>query len=392
MEKEISFPLLDNIKTLELEGFLPVSFLGKTLYDFGADAYLIKTPSDLYEKNSYTKLSNKLNKGKKNIFLDFSEKSGLEILDKILQKTDILIDSYNPSILDKLIIIKITVNNNHQLLQDKKSHFSVSLNNEYNLSSISNILKFFKNKENKFLSPQIILGDLFNGCLIPLNDLSEALINRNEFKRGSLIEWSVNSNLSSLSDISLKLIEKNKFHFSCITKNYEYILFSLDNNEKLNLHLKKICERFLIESLNLNDLAENMRLYLIRDYIDYFDLITKSQNDTVKYIKDLCKLFMKEEIMKNLKKVEYLEIYPILQVKELIQFFKNSNILKGDNIINSFIPDGNEGNNTNMNNNTTNFSKNIYDVNYLNNQLKGFNLTQKDIDYIKSKEVFLPKL
>ena len=135
-----------------------------------------------------------------------------------------------------------------------------------------------------------------------------------------------------------------------------------------------------------------MRLYLIRDYIDYFDLITKSQNDTVKYIKDLCKLFMKEEIMKNLKKVEYLEIYPILQVKELIQFFKNSNILKGDNIINSFIPDGNEGNNTNMNNNTTNFSKNIYDVNYLNNQLKGFNLTQKDIDYIKSKEVFLPKL
>ena len=57
-----SFPMLNNMKVIELDGYLPVRFFGKTLFDFGADIFSINSTSHPVKKN---KLSYQLNKGKK---------------------------------------------------------------------------------------------------------------------------------------------------------------------------------------------------------------------------------------------------------------------------------------------------------------------------------------
>jgi len=388
-----SFPMLNNMKVIELDGYLPVRFFGKTLLDFGAD--------------------------------------GLKVLYKIIEKADVLLDCQKKGFLEKLNINKdelikkfpklILIFLSGYGIAENNSKIPVELtNNEItkysSVNSLKKILEFFKNKENlnnKYINPLIILGDLFGGCIMPLYELSQAIIDRRKSGQGNVLNSVITANLFSLSIISDKLRDSNKFHFSCNTKNLDYVLFSIDltqarsiisaasnkqererekavsdkrtviNSEKLNINnkpddtkiqlqdknnrnnndlnsdnihnekynfiiaynqnsehlnylLKKICERLLVEVLNLQELPEGLRLNLTRDYIDYFQLITKSLNDSVKYIKDLCKLLEKEEILKQLKKFEFLGMYPVIQFNELIQYFKYSNILKGDNIIKSF--------------------------------------------------------
>lgn len=493
-----SFPILNNMKVIELDGYLPVRFFGKTLLDFGADVFSISSTTDFLKRN---KLSYHLNKGKKMINLDFTKsENGIKLFYKLIEKADVLLEKQKKGFLEKLNIDKnkilekfpklIIISLSGYGIAENNSKIPVEptskeINKYSSLKSFKKILDFFKNKKNlnnKFINPLIILGDLFGGCIMPLFELSQALIERQKHGKGTILKSVITANLFSLSIISDKLCDDNKFHFSCNTKNLDYVLFSIDlnktnnsiiddkkqneksnsqtnnnsaatnndfnnnfykqyesilqmkddlesegsndynekynfivsnnyNAENLNYYLKKICERLLIEVLNLEELPEGLRLNLTRDYIDYFQLITKSLNDSIKYIKDLCKLLDKEEILKQLKKFEFLEIYPVIQFKELIQYFKYSNILKGDNIINSFTDVDTARNNnfikqgiqskkiitkgTENGKNGNNFFEGT--VVNLNNNLKIFGIDEKDliennINENINKKDFKPKL
>lgn len=503
-----SFPMLNNMKVIELDGYLPVRFFGKTLLDFGADVFSINSTSQVIQRN---KLSYRLNKGKKIINLDFSKsENGLKLFHKLIEKADVLLDTQEKGFLEKLNIDKDQLLSKYpKLIIIFLSGYGIAENNSkipaeptakeikkyFSMNSLKKIFEFFKNKENsnnKYINPLIILGDLFGGCIMPLYELSQALISRRKSGKGCVLNSVITANLFSLSIISDKLCDSNKFHFSCNTKNLDYVLFSVDltktknvinadtnknlknnnkkanekegnsdentnlnagsengnlnnnlykqyesilhiknntnsnnnsdihkdkydfimvnnhNSEKLNYQLKKICERLLIEVLNLEELPEGLRLNLTRDYIDYFQLITKSLNDSVKYIKDLCKLLEKEEILKQLRKFDFLEIYPVIQFRELMQYFKYSNILKGDNIINSFT-DEQPQKPSNINKPGFNSKKifggdekngnNFFEdtVVNLNSNLKVFGINDKDLNEsdllaTNNKKEFKPKL
>jgi hypothetical protein len=335
-----NFPLLKGLKVIELEGYLPVSFLGKVLHDFGADVYLIKQTRE----NEYMKTLSHLHEGKRSITLDLKDSNQLKILKKILQKSDILIDGYRPGVLEKLdlnpkdllvenkklIVVRVTGYGQEGLMHSQPGH-------EINYLSLSGSLDFFRNEDNKIVNPIIVLGDLFCGCLLPFYHISQALLNRSlNGGNGCVIDSSITTNLLSMSSIANKFVDEDRFYFSCVTKNYEYLLFQFKNGDNLNYNLKKICERLIIETLNLNTVSEGMRLQITRDYIDFFQLITKSVHDTKKYIKELCRMLTQEEIIKNLKKFKYLQVYPVLQYRDLLKFFKDVNIIKGGNCLNPF--------------------------------------------------------
>lgn len=395
-----SYPMLNNVNILELESGLAVKIFGKTLFDFGANIYLLnKKDNNIIEE---TRLSHLLNQGKKIINLDFNNTEyGIRKFYNIVEHLDIILDSTSNSFLKKfnvdkhdlvrkfpkLIIVTISGYGISQQIQEranKNSQSSYQNNNQIpssskwqinklaSLKAVNKIVEFFKSEENnadnKYINPLIILSDLFGGCVKPLCDIHEALISRNTTGKGSLLDCEIKANLFSLNQISDKISNKDKFNFSCHTKGFDHILFSikrcdpylksqdrkdnpyfinkssqvnghlkldidknyndymLKNNGNLNFYLKKICERLLIEVINIPNLPSGIKINFTRDYIDYFELITKSLNDSVKYIKHLCKQLDKEMLISQLKKFDFVEIYPISKLEDYLNVFKNSNI------------------------------------------------------------------
>ena len=96
-----SIGLLSNIKVVELEGYLPICFLGKMLYDLGADVTLVTNQKSI----DIMSVLKHLNEGKKTIKLDLKIENENEIFLKLIAKADILLESYRPSILEKLNLV-----------------------------------------------------------------------------------------------------------------------------------------------------------------------------------------------------------------------------------------------------------------------------------------------
>ena len=98
MKNGHNYPLLSGLNVIELEGYLPVAFLGKVLHDFGGSVTLLKQTKPI----EIMKIVKHLHEGKQTLKLDLKNISGERILKKILQKTDVLIDGYRPGVLEKL--------------------------------------------------------------------------------------------------------------------------------------------------------------------------------------------------------------------------------------------------------------------------------------------------
>jgi hypothetical protein len=389
-----SFPELNKFKVLELDNHIPISFYGKILKDFNAEVTLIKSIDE--KKDKKPKLSHRLNRGKKIIYLNLKKKGQhLTSFINLIEKSDILLDNKINGFLErnqieinlikkhnpKLIMVFIEGNKIINLEKGKekdkdkeinKINNNINYNYNYHLeerdisyiNSLKRILKFYRNKDydnKKFIDPMIIISDLFDGTVLSLSELSKSLMDRIRSGKGSIISTEINVNLNSLSILSEKMTDKNTFSFSCYTKDFDYILFSIDHLhevhkfEDMNIFLKKICERLYIEVLNYNEISEVLRLDLMREYIDYFQLITKNINDSIKHIRDLCKLMDKEEIIRQLKRFEFLDLHLVKHNSDIFKFFKNSNLIKMNYFIDSLIfkNENNKNNNKALKENKT---------------------------------------
>ena len=90
--------MLNGIKIVELEGYLPTSFFGKILADLGADSYVIK----FTDANPLIEFSDFLHDNKKRIPLNLKDKTHIKILKQILKESDVFIDGNRPGVLEKL--------------------------------------------------------------------------------------------------------------------------------------------------------------------------------------------------------------------------------------------------------------------------------------------------
>ena len=110
-----NFPL-SNLKVLELEGLAPTVFCGMMLADYGADVIIINKPeegglafqgyksfmyfSSHFHNTIYNK--NNRNRGKRSIILNLKLALHRDILKKLIESSDVLIDPYRPGILEKM--------------------------------------------------------------------------------------------------------------------------------------------------------------------------------------------------------------------------------------------------------------------------------------------------
>ena len=99
---------LSNLKVLDLSRLLPGNFCSMMLADYGADVIKVELPkkpdpvryfNPKKQGLSYWHIA--VNRNKKSITLDYTKPQGRNILLKLMQESDILIESWRPGLMEK---------------------------------------------------------------------------------------------------------------------------------------------------------------------------------------------------------------------------------------------------------------------------------------------------
>jgi alpha-methylacyl-CoA racemase len=86
---------LQSIRVLELAGLAPAPFAGMVLSDFGADVIRIDRPGGSGPPDL-------LCRGKRSCAVDIKSAEGAQLLLKLIQKCDVVLDPYRPGVLERL--------------------------------------------------------------------------------------------------------------------------------------------------------------------------------------------------------------------------------------------------------------------------------------------------
>jgi len=101
---------LEGLKVVDLTRFVSGTFCSMQLADHGADVIKIESPIDRGDQlrrwgpfsgdHSYYFLS--LNKNKRSLALDLRSSEGIEIVKRMIEKSDVLVENFRPGLMDKM--------------------------------------------------------------------------------------------------------------------------------------------------------------------------------------------------------------------------------------------------------------------------------------------------
>lgn len=101
---------LEGLKVVDLTRFVSGTFCSMQLADHGADVIKVESPIDRGDQlrgwgpfvgdNSYYFIS--LNKNKRSIALDLKSPRGIEIVKRLIQKSDVLVENFRPGLMKKM--------------------------------------------------------------------------------------------------------------------------------------------------------------------------------------------------------------------------------------------------------------------------------------------------
>ena len=99
---------LEGVRVLDLSRFIAGPFCGRLLADLGADVVKVEPPSgDVTRlfgvvRNGLSGLYLQQNAGKRNVSIDLKQPGGIELVEKLAEKADVVIENFRPGVLDKL--------------------------------------------------------------------------------------------------------------------------------------------------------------------------------------------------------------------------------------------------------------------------------------------------
>jgi crotonobetainyl-CoA:carnitine CoA-transferase CaiB-like acyl-CoA transferase len=353
--------LLNGIKVIELDGYLPSCFLGKSLRDLGAIVYLIRP----FKGNQVMKAVDYLNDGKIEVFLNLKDEGDKRLLLKMLEKADVLVDGYRPGVLEKLglcpkmLLCKV----NSELIVTRVTGYGQSglmalqPGHEINYLSLSGMLDYFKDaRVDRILNPMIIIGDLFCGSLLPLYHLTQTLLNRQITGKGCIIDTSITTNLLSLTNFIKKSQSEEMIYFIIRSSDKQLLLLSISRFE------------------NTIDILKNA-IYLLTK-----DPCTEGNNEQelINILKSLTINIDSKTIITELEKLK-IQISPILLYKDLL------NILQTNNFIDADLQIKTPFNNIVSSNRTQ--SRNIDTASQLDDKLIDLGLSTNDIKEYRNKNL-----
>ncbi|KAH9516216.1 alpha-methylacyl-CoA racemase isoform X1 [Dermatophagoides farinae] len=188
---------LKGVKVIELVGLAPAPFLGLILSDFGARVIRV----DNLDNTNGSMFSQQ----KESMYLNLKHPKGSEILQRLTEKSDVLIDPYRPGVLERLelgperlcqlnpglVFARLSGYGQTGPMARKASH-------DINFLSLSGVMSRFGYNDRPPIAPLNLMGDIGGGSILCAMAIVMALYERNHSGKGQIIDHSMTEGVGYL--------------------------------------------------------------------------------------------------------------------------------------------------------------------------------------------------
>ncbi|MCM3180440.1 CaiB/BaiF CoA transferase family protein [Cytobacillus horneckiae] len=208
---------LESLRVLDLTRLLPGPFSTMLLADYGAEVIKIEdTGTGDYVREMKPKIGENsalfqsVNRNKKSICLDLKTEQGKEILLKLVEKADVLVESFRPGVMERLGIgYDVLKQVNQRLIYcaitgyGQTGPYSKKPGHDINYISYAGILEYMGVSDRKPIVPPVQLADLGGGALMGTIGILMALIERESSGKGQFVDISMMDGALSLFQVLL---------------------------------------------------------------------------------------------------------------------------------------------------------------------------------------------
>jgi len=182
---------LKGIKVIEMAGIGPAPFAGMALADMGAEVTLIERLSSTPQPA----IPDCSRRGKKSLALDVKSSAGMEILHKLIQDADVLLEGFRPGVMERLGAgPDECMQNNPELVYARMTGWgqtgplSQAAGHDINYISLTGSLAAIGKKDQKPTVPLNMIGDFGGGGMLVITGILAALLERGQSGKGQIVD------------------------------------------------------------------------------------------------------------------------------------------------------------------------------------------------------------
>ena len=183
---------LHGIRVLELAGLAPVPYCGMILADFGAEVVRVdRLQPGLLPSRSDDPLA----RGKRSIRLDLKKPQGQEVLLRLAERADVLLDPFRPGVLERSGVgPEVAVQRNSRLVYARLTGWGQSgpyagmAGHDINYAAVSGALSLCGREGEAPVPPANLLADFAGGGLMCALGIVLALFERERSGKGQVID------------------------------------------------------------------------------------------------------------------------------------------------------------------------------------------------------------
>jgi len=208
---------LDDIHVIEMAGLAPSPYCGMILADFGADVVVVDRLTEGMPEIPNIMEKNPFDRGKRSMRINLKTTAGNDILRKMIQVSDVLIEPYRPGVMEKMGLgPEDALAINSRLIYARltgwgqEGPYAHMAGHDINYIALSGALSLFKRKGERPLPPANLVGDFAGGGMLCALGILLALIERNRSNKGQVVDSAMIDGAAHLSTFFYGLLANHR--------------------------------------------------------------------------------------------------------------------------------------------------------------------------------------
>jgi crotonobetainyl-CoA:carnitine CoA-transferase CaiB-like acyl-CoA transferase len=218
--------ILQGLRIIEIAGLGPGPFCGMLLADLGADVIVVE------RKDATTPLPRPdyiVNRGKRSIALDLKQPQAIEVVLRLVERADVLIEGMRPGVMERLgIAPEVCLEHRPSLIYGRMTGWgqygplSHSAGHDGNYTGLSGALWYSSPPGIAPVAPPTLIGDVGGGALYLAIGLLAGVLKARQSGRGQVVDAAIVDGSAHMLNLLLSALaandagyERGVHHFDC---------------------------------------------------------------------------------------------------------------------------------------------------------------------------------